>query len=1647
MRSPWRVALILCMLVVAWSMTAAAQTHVPAEAGGKSLEMRLREQVEAVDALAQDRAAGTRGAQQAAAYWAQRLTDATGAPVYHQRFAITVPVLRACTAEVVAGEGAAGTAYPLYPYTPSGGQLAAFPGGRAEADVVYVGKGSLDELRGKVIARNIVAVDLDSANAWQTLGSLGARAIVFLGDEKSIATEFMNKWTAMPVGLPRFYADDAAFVAAVRGGDITRMRIAVDAAWRERPAENLLCLIPGQQTTPNLPNAKEGWTEQLVVISARYDASSHVVGRSPGATASANAAAVVELARRIVAMPDRCTVLIVLTSGDEWLFRGTRNFLELLRREESLADAVAHHEARAGELREIVSNAEAVVAGLERVAAGDLGVLAEASVRGAVKDELDRRTSAIEEKLQAARLHLRESPEDAARAAEVEALNTRKMASLGAAVAVARQGRLDQHRALVEDAAGGVLPLWQRELERRGGELKRRQEWIDIRKAVGDRVPLVMFEFSLTDGNGRYGFFPRSSFTQQNDYIGRVSSFANQFRGYLAAAEEAGAGRSRFDADTLRTDYTLESFLPIRRGFGTDMALARGQAAGAFVTVRDPTTPLDTPNDTPGALNWSNFAGQVQDVHDLLAGRPELGVMGPLQDPQFYGRSEVPNNSKSQKLRLFERTIGETIPRIGAPEHLVGGEEEKFATKWVPTLQGTRRLEWYTTHVDGAVEWVTVPREYLKLQAFAFHADGTVRRAISQQNTDQRGLVSGFTADPSRPQRVMVFDAQRLDLMDLFDPRYLDNLDRVQILDARRMDKPTDTAAHVRDGLGAVFMPPGIPWQLLVSKGDIGRRMVVINATPKKPSGQGFLTTDLAEIGPLSWRNAHDLYALNSARKADLERFGIANNLIRDLHAASGGYLKQADAGREKLDYAQWLGASAAAWSYQTQVYSNLISTSNGIIYGVIFLLLGIIPFSYFLERLVIGATDVYRQIGGFAVIFVLMTAALWFHPAFRISSAPIMILLAFLILILSSTVIYILYGRFEEEITRLRGAGSAAHATNLKRGAVLGAAIRLGLSNMRRRMTRTVLTLVTLVLLTFTLLCFTSVSESLRLTPSVVDEAPNPPARGIELRQRSWKGMPHSTLGLVRQVAGEGGVVARRYHLATESAELPWVLPVLPVDASGQATGKPYMASGLVGLEPAEARFHTVNIASVLPGWERLAAGEDVCFLADDVRADTDLKVGDTVEVIGARLTVAGFYSTEDFLKLRHFTGDELTPVDPKNSGAAPATTSSTSPEDLVAVDEQAYSFLSPIQVAVVPAEVARRLNGRLTSVMILPEDAEQAIPIAEDLARRSAFAVFASDGTQVRSLNAAASARPENLDMVLVPMLIAGVIVLNTMLGAVAERHREIHVYTSIGLAPSHVGTLFMAEAAALGTLGVVFGYIFGQGLATVLSHFELMSGVDLNYSSMAAIVTMGLVLALVMLSSLWPARTASRVAAPSLERHWRLPPANGDHLHVELPFTVNEEAARGVCAFVEEFFTTISQAGTGRFTADHIRTFAHENGEGIVKGLKARIWLAPYDLGVIQTLWLAIHPTQDAHVFEVRLTLIREAGNPGTWYRLNRPFLVEIRKQFLLWRAVTPELVQKYVARSDAMFARSEHALPPENEAPADDGAHRLAQSRTN
>jgi hypothetical protein len=260
--------------------------------------------------------------------------------------------------------------------------------------------------------------------------------------------------------------------------------------------------------------------------------------------------------------------------------------------------------------------------------------------------------------------------------------------------------------------------------------------------------------------------------------------------------------------------------------------------------------------------------------------------------------------------------------------------------------------------------------------------------------------------------------------------------------------------------------------------------------------------------------------------------------------------------------------------------------------------------------------------------------------------------------------------------------------------------------------------------------------------------------------------------------------------------------------------------------------------------------------------------------------------------------------------------------------------------------------------------------------------------------------------------------------MMGSIAERRREIHVYTSLGLAPLHVGALFVAEAMTYGLIGTVFGYIIGQGAGTILLKLGWLGSVTLNYSGTSAMMTMGLILFIVLLSALIPARLASKIAAPSIERNWRVPlPQNGT-ITAELPFTINKTAADGALAYLAEWFDEHREGNIGKFASGKVEPFASDDGRS--HGLRTAVWLTPFDLGVRQQLELLIHPGAFADIYEVQVKLNRQSGDDASWYRMNRPFLTELRKQFLQWRSLSPARMTQYVEQSRAMvFATSAEA----------------------
>src|SRR5205823_8982557 len=133
---------------------------------------------------------------------------------------------------------------------------------------------------------------------------------------------------------------------------------------------------------------------------------------------------------------------------------------------------------------------------------------------------------------------------------------------------------------------------------------------------------------------------------------------------------------------------------------------------------------------------------------------------------------------------------------------------------------------------------------------------------------------------------------------------------------------------------------------------------------------------------------------------------GVKSDLVDSLHTTARKQVGDAEGALTQdmgLDFAR---ESTGAWANEARVYDAAQDMARDVIQGAIFLLLLCVPFAFCIERLLIASANVYRQIAGMAAIFGLMMLALWsFHPAFKISSSPLIIVLAFAIIFMSAGV------------------------------------------------------------------------------------------------------------------------------------------------------------------------------------------------------------------------------------------------------------------------------------------------------------------------------------------------------------------------------------------------------------------------------------------------------------------------------------------------------------------------------------------------------------------------------------------------------------------------------------------------------------------
>ena len=791
-----------------------------------------------------------------------------------------------------------------------------------------------------------------------------------------------------------------------------------------------------------------------------------------------------------------------------------------------------------------------------------------------------------------------------------------------------------------------------------------------------------------------------------------------------------------------------------------------------------------------------------------------------------------------------------------------------------------------------------------------------------------------------------------------------------------------------------------------------------------QPEGIGYDISDGGTLDETAYKVANDMWKLDEYRLKNLESKGIIDEGLSELHGQSRKLLDQANAAKGSLNYSVFDSYCRASWGYEARAYPGVFSTAQDVVNGVIFYLFLILPFAFFIERLFFAFPELWKQILGFFGIFIAIFGIFYLvHPAFQLLGNSFIILIAFIMLALSILVIFIVTSKFEEQLKQFNRSVSGAHTADIGRMSVAAAAFSLGISNMRRRKARTVLTCITLVLLTFTVLSFTSIVSTLRFNkvPARKD-ADTHIYDGIMIRSAMWESQQEIAYRLLKDEFGNEGKRGKVYPVAPRA----WFFGTQLGEQSFLTVRKDnlsYDARAAVGMVPDEAEimdYEKGNRRAFVAGdWFGYKNGKRVAgevnpysmIIPDAIADKLQIKPEDVgkaqVTFGGAKYTVVAIIKNDVFKKIKDLDNEPTTPVDfilmSKQSANQQAGGDSGFRE---------YVHHEPSNCFIVPYDTLMGMGGELKSIAIKYATADEVTTQLDSLMPRLGLNLYAGVGNSIYRYSSIGSSSSKGFSNVFIPVLIASLIVLNTMLGSVFERVKEIGIFSSIGLAPNHIAVLFIAESMVYANLGAVAGYVIGQSLSKLLTATHWLPGLYLNFSSMSAVTSTIIVVAVVLLSTLYPARKASEVATPAIDRSWKVPEPVGDKWDITLPFAVTGAQAAGVNQFLKEWFGAYEEYSIGDFVTQDVKSGILETEFGSAPCISCKAWLAPFDLGVSQQVLLRTEPTSMDDVYEVRLTITRESGDISNWKRVNRRFLNTLRKQFLIWRTLGADERDKYL-----------------------------------
>ena len=959
----------------------------------------------------------------------------------------------------------------------------------------------------------------------------------------------------------------------------------------------------------------------------------------------------------------------------------------------------------------------------------------------------------------------------------------------------------------------------------------------------------------------------------------------------------------------------------------------------------------------------------------------------------------------------------------------------------------------YSTISDNAGQAVVYgiqETETISPVAFQMSEDFTeIQHVIDKGQIQSSGQMLSDIRPGTRSKTLPMFQCAEFPIYDRVDPSTLSawpiTVQEYWPMAASRKAEPRKYGTHGVAGMSVAAPPTLGPaaiyrWQrrkglrneplLLLTNKKRG----LLNPTPERPDGAGYQSAE--KMGRDFFATAsEDMDTLNRFRLKEMK--GVSNQLIEEFLADGAEAIEDMKSAARNYDHNAFVQNSHRAIGNQAKAYEQIRGINADMLKAILMYMALMLPFCFFLQKLLFKFERIEHELLVFlGMFFGLYICFRFIHPAFAIAMSAEAIFIGFLLASIGLFTIWVLHTRFKGQMNMLFHNYTGMEA-EVSYSTVGQTAMLIGVNNMKRRRLRTGLTTATIILVTFAMLAFSSVSKKMK--PTIIAKDAEPPYSGLFFHWAGGNPMDEATAQVFRDLyTDRGDVLVRRIMTpppVEEGASLNWQLH--PFKPGANDIG----IKGVVGLPMEDERF--LGPFPLLRGDYFSAPDAREILLpasaAEGMGIDKEDVGSLDVRFLGQTLRLVGIVDDERYRLMRDLDpGFKLYPLkrESKSGGGG-----GQQDDGELEADRSTAIGIDTARLALLPAQFARRIGAKPFSISVRFRqdlDAQTNEVLWPELTRLltatqakvyigSTIPFVIGEGkkqatTRGGTYYVGSSYRTSigGFSRVLIPLIIAGTIILNTMLGTVYERKQEIAVYNAIGLNPTHIFMFFLGEAFVYSVIGSVSGYLIGQVLSIVLRAFNLVSAVNINFSSLMVVFAIMLTIGLVLLSTLYPASVATRTAVPSGKRIWSLPEHDGQTMQTVFPFIYQPNLALGVMYYIYEFFANFSEESIGELIAHLKDRHVGEDDHGRpVYRLVYEIALAPFDLGVTQTVTFTARFDEVVQSHRIHMRIDRISGQDSNWATTNKPFLEKLRGLLLRWRNLDSTQYQWYVEQAKSLY----------------------------